>query len=339
MEKYILELIKEHNRIIVPNFGAFIISREKGQTILFNSFLSFNDGLLINQVSKTDNIDLNEATQKVNEFVNAANSTLDQKGVFMMVELGTFTKDQTGILRFMQKEQENVNNSVIPPQKTARKANSSDLLDIDTTTSLKEDVVEEVAKPVKPSNEKLLVIDPPIPVGTYAKNIPPKVEKKVIAKPDAPKKAIEENRKKLKKGLPVWLLIALITLPIILVLLYFLFFKDGFRLFKAKTPPPIEQLIIPQPEQPIVEVVPELPKPAITTRQHHIIVGSFKNEAKANELFTSLKNKGLTNASIISQQGQFMVSADWDASLNKAFERQEELLKELNMENWIITLK
>ena len=57
MEKYILELIKEHNRIIVPNFGAFIISREKGQTILFNSFLSFNDGLLINQVSKTDNID------------------------------------------------------------------------------------------------------------------------------------------------------------------------------------------------------------------------------------------------------------------------------------------
>ncbi len=54
MEQYLLELIKNNNRVIVPNFGAFIVSRDAGTTVLFNNFLSFNDGLLINHVSKKE---------------------------------------------------------------------------------------------------------------------------------------------------------------------------------------------------------------------------------------------------------------------------------------------
>ena len=102
MENYILSLIKENNRVIVPNFGAFIVAKENGFSVLFNNFLSFNDGLLVEYIVKKEHVTNEEAENKINEFVEKLKSTLDEKGTYVIEKLGTFTKDATGILRFEQ---------------------------------------------------------------------------------------------------------------------------------------------------------------------------------------------------------------------------------------------
>lgn len=352
MEKYILELIKDHNRVIVPNFGAFIVSRDKGQTVLFNSFLSFNDGLLINYICKTDEVETAVATEKVEGFVNTIKSALDLKGVFVMDNLGKFTKDQNGILRFIQKEQEEIKKPEIPTNKNTEQNSSADLLDIDTSDVTKVEIIKETIKPSESiSKEKLLVIDTPPPVTPTPKPMPQREEKKPgtkpvvpIKKPVAQAKIVKEKTQNERRSLPMWLLMLLILLPILIVLGYFLFIKGDFHPFAKKTPPPpVEQTITEEvvKEEPIIEEIPPVvaPTPEITTRQHHIIIGSFKDETNALQLITKLKNKGYNESSILNYQDRFLVSVEWYSSVNKALERQEELLKELQMENWVLSLK
>ncbi len=347
MEKYILDLIKDHNRVIVPNFGAFIVSREKGQTILFNSFLSFNDGLLINHICKANSIETPEATIMVEEYVAKIKGALDTKGIFEMDELGTFTKDQNGILRFIQKEPEGMPKPEIKSSKPAKATDSSDLLDIDGSGVTGAVVLEETIKPSEPaSKEKLLIIDNTPPATNTPTSTPTSkavVEtKKPVSKPMQSHKTTKEIIHTERRGLPLWLIILLIMLPLILLLIYFLFINgDGIKLFKAKTPPPVEQVVVEEkPEEPIVEEpAPVEPAPVLGSRQHHIILGSFKDEVNANQLLNKLKEKGYSNASSFNYQGRILVSAEWHTSVNKALERQEELLKELQMENWVLTIK
>src|SRR5690606_29044445 len=74
----------------------------KGQNILFNNFLSFNDGLLISHICAVEGVDSGTATQKVDDFVAHINETLDEKGIFEIEGIGQFTKDEGGVLRFEQ---------------------------------------------------------------------------------------------------------------------------------------------------------------------------------------------------------------------------------------------
>ena len=85
MEKFILELIKENNRVIIPNFGAFIISKENGLSILFNNFLSFNDGLLVNYIAEKKGIDTIVATDQVFEYVDKLKKQLDETGEYGII--------------------------------------------------------------------------------------------------------------------------------------------------------------------------------------------------------------------------------------------------------------
>jgi predicted nucleic acid-binding protein len=102
MEKYILDLIRENNRVIIPNFGAFIISKEPDISILFNNFLSFNDGLLANYVASQKGIDTIVATDQVFDYVDNLKKELEENGVYTIDHLGIFKKDDNGILRFQQ---------------------------------------------------------------------------------------------------------------------------------------------------------------------------------------------------------------------------------------------
>ena len=78
MDKYIAELLENNNRVIIPDFGAFIVKQGDVKGITFNEFLKFNDGLLINYVTERENIDKNEARKKVDEFVGDINTQLSQ---------------------------------------------------------------------------------------------------------------------------------------------------------------------------------------------------------------------------------------------------------------------
>lgn len=52
MEEILIELLKNNTKVIIPDFGAFIVKQRNPFQVVFNEFLRFNDGLLIDSISK-----------------------------------------------------------------------------------------------------------------------------------------------------------------------------------------------------------------------------------------------------------------------------------------------
>jgi hypothetical protein len=372
MEQYLLELIKSNNRVIVPNFGAFIVSRDAGTTVLFNNFLSFNDGLLINHISSQKGIETTEVTQQVSDFVDKIKKELDEKGEYTIDKIGRFTKDQNGILRFTQ---DSHLADMLPDEpgevKSGDKKDDSPLLDIDSSSSdesISQDKKEEKSKTDSASKKvnKLLNLDEKKsePVKKQpTKKEPEKTTKSVTATkpPVAGSSGVgarasasgpyEEKR----NGLPPWAIALIILIPVILIILYLFFWRDSDE--KDSTKETKKEVVDTVASRPVVdsaairkaeeeerlreeqEAREKAEAEKAKVRLHHIIVGSFREEANAQRFMKSLKEKGFEKASIFVHNNQHVVSADSFESLSEAMDAQEKFLQQQQMENWIITKK
>lgn len=368
MEQYLLELIKHNNRVIVPNFGAFIVSREAGTTVLFNNFLSFNDGLLINHVSQKEGIEIDEATEQVSDFVESIKKELDEKGEYTLNKLGSFTKDQNGILRFTQDP--DLTELLPEEEETPEEGSGPSLLDIDNesakeTTEHEKEPPESAKAPEKkqePGNESLLNLDEE---EKETKKEEPKVSAPPVpppTKPEAPTAAAKEPKEPVYEDRnrfvwPPWAIALIIIIPVALILLYLLVWRD-----KDKAQVPIAEKVEVmdtikndlatdsvalkkaeeerlQKKQEEKEAKKHAEAEKAKLRKHHIIVGSFKIQKNAEKLVTTLKAKGFENATSFSHNNLYMVSAASFESLLEARNAQEKVLQEQKLENWILTKK
>ncbi|MBO5809358.1 MAG: SPOR domain-containing protein [Bacteroidales bacterium] len=87
---YLIELLKDNECVIVPDFGAFISKRHSAtidyanhrfmppyKELVFNNKLTNNDDLLVNFISQKENISNEEALAKIQNFVNQSAAILD----------------------------------------------------------------------------------------------------------------------------------------------------------------------------------------------------------------------------------------------------------------------
>ncbi len=354
MENYLLELIRENNRIIIPNFGAFIVSREKGRNILFNNFLSFNDGLLISHICAIEGVDSASATQKVDDYVAHLNSTLDEKGLFEIEGIGQFTKDESGVLRFEQTpselteidDKEDAEGLASDVEDRFDSSDDNDLLDLEVASAedtpikapivVKEDSLEKAVEPAPDAAVAATVGIPPVQ----------KINKKAD---DVPVQRVARENiylKKEEKSRPVGLILLIILILILLIGSTLWFFTGVFDDFKGKdrqreqieaVPEKVEETSADEESGFVEEEVVE-EAVIVSTRQHHIIVGSYRDETMAREKMQVLMNKGYATASILPYEGRFLLSVEWYPSVNKALQRQEALLTELQIENWVLSL-
>jgi hypothetical protein len=367
MEQYLLELIKSNNRVIVPNFGAFIVSRDAGTTVLFNNFLSFNDGLLINHISSKKGIETTEATDLVSDFVDKVKKELDDNGEYSIDKLGTFTKDQNGILRFTQ----DPHLAKLLPDETDENADNpksedGQLLDIDSNAA-NEPIPDEKLKVKEVENKKSVI-------GTKKDskllNLDEKKEEPVKKQPvQANKKPAEKKApvagasgglttgrfEEKRNGLPPWLIALLILIPIVLIILYLFFWRDSGKEESVKivkkeivdsvaTKAKADSIaLVKAQEEERLKQEKEAREKAEAEKakvpRHHIIVGSFKDEANAQKLIEKLKTNGFEEAQSLSYNNMVLVSAESYESVLKARDAQERVLKEQQMENWILTKK
>lgn len=334
MEKYLLKLIKENNRIIIPNFGAFIVSNEKGRNILFNNFLSFNDGLLISHICSEEGIDSAAAAGKVEVYVAKINDALNKNGFFEIAGIGNFTKDESGFIRFEQ-----ASSSVLEGSSEEEKVaelepieDDNDLLDLDV--------------PSEPVEEKVTLVEEPV------------VKEKVVIPPavstsENEKKVIVERMAEKKNG---WSPAAFAAVIIVLLLLacgaYLLFFtdvvdnkKESYNARKSKTeqPPVITDAAIDSLDVTEVNVTETIDEQVIepvvpSVRQHYIIVGSYKSEQLALSKVKELVEQGYKDAYVLPYNDRFLASVESHSSVREALRRQEELLSELRAENWVLSL-
>lgn len=102
---YLIELIKDNECVIVPEFGAFISKRHSAaidyanhrftppyKEIVFNNKLKNDDGLLVAFLTEKENITKDEAVAKIQSFVNQSEAILDVNAELSLEGLGKIRK-------------------------------------------------------------------------------------------------------------------------------------------------------------------------------------------------------------------------------------------------------
>ncbi|SMO66046.1 Sporulation related domain-containing protein [Saccharicrinis carchari] len=361
MEKYIKELLSENNRVIIPNFGAFIVSKEHGTSVLFNNFLSFNDGLLVNYIAEQKGIDTIIATEQVFEYADNLKKELEEVGTYIIDKLGTFRKDDNGILRFQQSDDVNEllgqdthqTNEISPKtelkekDEPAKKVFVLDIEDDDSpavepTVGSNETQTRNTIKDKAASPEKTTVT-PPAGLDTDAKNTD---KGKVQLKKTVPSPKPEKKKKNL---VPILLLIA--TAIIILFFgIYYIFYNQPKQpepvvAKKAILKPNITKevakdttLVVANIKESVADIPQEMINPGAKKGRIYIIVGGFKDEVNAQKMLSKLKSEGYNNAETFLLNNMHLVSIDSDTSYKKMEARQQALLNQ-KIESWLYKVK
>ena len=119
--KYLTELLYDNECVIVADFGAFITQRHSAvidytnnrftppyKEIIFNNKLVADDGLLVDFISKKENITKEEATEKISKFVNQTMAALEVNSQVELENLGNIVIDFKGDYVFTINERLNL---------------------------------------------------------------------------------------------------------------------------------------------------------------------------------------------------------------------------------------
>ena len=122
LEHYISELLYIEDCIIIPDFGGFIVNdksatiNEKSgeitppsKTILFNSQLVNNDGLLVNHIAKEENISHKECLANVLAISKKLKSKLFETKILRIKKVGLLTIGSENNILFTQEKGYNYN--------------------------------------------------------------------------------------------------------------------------------------------------------------------------------------------------------------------------------------
>ncbi|UUV22241.1 HU domain-containing protein [Paenimyroides aestuarii] len=113
IEKHISALLYRYQCVTVPGFGAFITEAVSARynetthafvppkkTILFNSLLQQNDGLLANHIALEENISFNQAVALIYEQVNSWKNALNEKQIIYLKNIGELSLNSEQKLQF-----------------------------------------------------------------------------------------------------------------------------------------------------------------------------------------------------------------------------------------------
>ena len=164
IEKYIFELLEKNNRVIVPDFGAFLKGSGSSKNIFFNEFIKVDDGLLISFIIENEKISRNEATQEIGEFIEKAEKELSKKQKFDIAGMGVLFKDESG--RIKLNVDDNVKNKITPdkPPKEKSKEKKKEKVISNSNINKKQSTMEnstpikKEATPEKKKQKTLILI-------------------------------------------------------------------------------------------------------------------------------------------------------------------------------------
>ncbi len=100
MEQKIVSLLTNNLRVIIPDFGAFIIRQQEPRIVVFNELLKNNDCLLVDYIMRTENMEADVAQQLLSDYTNQLLRTLDSGGTVTIESLGSLCRDEKGKIIF-----------------------------------------------------------------------------------------------------------------------------------------------------------------------------------------------------------------------------------------------
>lgn len=191
ISKYLKTLLADNKRVIIPDFGGFVVKRSAaGDIISFNSFLKFNDDLLANIIIEEEGVEKSQALKQLKSFVKEINASLDEHGKFEIEDVGFLIKDKKGNVRFVDAI-DDVVAAVLPSEKDAEKAQQT----TDDSVNDKENPTEGASDDEEDSQEKEELANE-------------EVEEEVSLDP-----LVKEEEKEKKKATP-WIILAVLIIAL-----------------------------------------------------------------------------------------------------------------------------
>ena len=364
---YIQELLATNNRVILPNFGAFLVRatskskdantlEEKLKDVYFSPFLKFNDELLEKYIITKEGLSKAEASEKIKKFIEEVKNQLDNENPYDIKSFGSFTSDKQGKIQFnpiILESSEVKTNEVIAEQKKPKETKQKETVKKAVKVSPQE-TVKETVKIVEPKEPVIEVKSSP---KENIKEEPKVVTKQtVISKKEEVKIQPKKEKSSINKGL-VWSIA--LGLPLAAIFIWGLLNFDTVNKIlkkdtkeKVKTEETlisdadektseeiIEEEIIAQSETLEVEKAQSIEKPVQlnpTEKKYYIIAGSFKNDTYASNYVKKLQEQGFPAEKLAERNGMHAVSFNSFADKQKAFAEYKFITQQKKLQAWIL---
>jgi hypothetical protein len=92
MDKYLIQLLKEVNTIIIPGIGAFTVVNKTTGEVMFLPFMKFDDEKLATHIAEKEGWGLNDAKNLVAKYVRDINAKLTVGDTYDIYQFGSFSK-------------------------------------------------------------------------------------------------------------------------------------------------------------------------------------------------------------------------------------------------------
>ncbi len=335
MDKHLTELIKNNNRVIIPDLGAFLIRKQgDSQTISFNSIIKFDDGLFTGFISQKEKIDKKQAKDKLTEYTNKIKAELNKGNQFKVGTLGSLYKDANGKIQFIEgkgKPPAEAAGAAAAPKNPETKTEKPDAGPAAAKTEKKEEKkpVEPDKSGSKPGDKQKTVHERLQTSGKKPSTVQSKTTTQAKPKAAASKTTSSSGSGDNNKKILVGAGIALLVLGLFAVYWFVLkdkFFKEPDLPLVADTLPEIEEpkedvatmetdSIVKaekdtavavakakesdtkdKKEPKVVKASNKPVKKSYSGKQYYIVAGCFEVEQNADNYVNTLKQKGYDNA-------------------------------------------
>ncbi|HCY00663.1 MAG TPA: hypothetical protein DG754_11040 [Bacteroidales bacterium] len=103
--EYLIELIKNNTRVILPEFGAFLIKDDgsgdfKPQNLTFSPFLRYNDGMLEDKLASKNKVTKDNAKDLLASYVEGLKQELTTNNTYELKGIGSLYLDKRGSIHF-----------------------------------------------------------------------------------------------------------------------------------------------------------------------------------------------------------------------------------------------
>jgi nucleoid DNA-binding protein len=361
MDKYLVALLNNNLRVIIPDFGAFIIRQQEPKIVVFNEFLKYDDGLLLQYLIKTEAIEMDVARRLLSEYTGHATRALETGEAFTIAGLGELQKDRSGKIVFtaesvtstrdkVQSSQEDTviqlvdENSEPKPKPRPKPKLKEKTVPKAVSKNTQELPVSKVTEtPPKVPEPITMTIEPEV-------NITPKIQTPVETLSTAIHSVVKDKQTGDRRiQIRKWVLILL--LANIVILAFFIFRNNIRNVFKKNIEPiGIMDSVIKQLGDSVRAAAADtslifreasndssvIKNDSLKVNlRYYIVAGCFRDEINADELVRSLKKMGF-NAEKFGKIGNlyavsFVSFDDKELAVNEL----ERIRKEIHPEAWM----
>lgn len=340
ISKYIKELIPNNSRIIIPDFGAFMIQdTPNGKVISFNDFLKFNDSVLLNRIITSEKVDAAKGKESIKAYVAEIEAAFKAGDSFAVEGVGYLSKDSQNNINFVQDENAKAKSKpkAVAKPKAAPKAEEAKAAPVTVVEPKTE------APKAETTNVSLASVSAPKPQPSAA---PQPAAATSTYKTSTYINTNNNMEIKTKDKTLTTVLIIVAVLVIVGVLIWLAIDFNWFGRFRPakEAPAPIEVVVdtTPAVDTTAVDTLVVEPEPVIveepvdpSSKHYHLIAGSFQVESNALRFQEDMRSRGYDAVILTRNTGYHYVSI-------KAFDTRSEAVAEwrnMTIENpnlWIL---